>query len=244
VDTAALIAKNRLAGDYPFVSSRLLKRDDLKMIPPAELRLMRSEIYARYGYIFKTKDLSTHFERTSWYIPFYENVDHLLTDLEQSNIAFIKQHEKENKEISQNELFDFFIAKIELGERYLVPAAVAYKYGLTPFDEIVSVRVEKQVFKQADNYRFLVYNTYMGCNECPDQYDLRKFDLEGNQLATWELGNNLQMIEMRGDDHLYCYRLEYPITHNDEDTEEIRPEEVDTIHLHIKLTEKGDIYFE
>lgn len=43
--------------------------EDLKGKTPAELDIIRNEIYARRGYIFKRKDLANYFGRQAWYKP-------------------------------------------------------------------------------------------------------------------------------------------------------------------------------
>ncbi len=67
-----------------------------------ELRIFRNEIFARHGYIFKSKDLNEHFSEKSWYEPKYDNVDKLLTDIDKKNIAFIKKQEDYFKELTTN----------------------------------------------------------------------------------------------------------------------------------------------
>ena len=54
-----------------------------------ELRLMRNEIFARYGYIFNSPDLADYFKSQRWYEPTYSNVDDQLTDIDKSNIERI-----------------------------------------------------------------------------------------------------------------------------------------------------------
>jgi len=58
-----------------------------------ELRLMRNEYYARYGYIFKSQDLREYFEGQKWYQPLYENVDDKLTEKDKKNIMLILEFE-------------------------------------------------------------------------------------------------------------------------------------------------------
>ena len=248
IDTASYIEENRVAGLYAFASSDILKSADLEMIPPSELRLMRNEIFARYGYSFKSMDLRGYFDNLSWYMEFYENVDHLLSEIERENIKLIQKREKENEEISQEELFNYYLTKINNGEEDLIPRVVAHKYGLTVFDNFRYyngiVRADRQVFNHSIDFRFLIYIRYMGCNECPDQFELRKFDLEGNELDIWELGNNFETVQMKSDNHLYCFGLEYPYISFDDDTTVIKPKDIDTIRLNIKLTEEGNIYYD
>jgi hypothetical protein len=45
----------------------LNKYTDLYSKLPEELRLLRNEIYARHGYVFKSQDLNEYFEKQSWY---------------------------------------------------------------------------------------------------------------------------------------------------------------------------------
>lgn len=58
-----------------------------------ELRIMRNEIFARYGYIFNSQDLSEYFETKLWYNPTNSNVDDKLTDIDKSNIERILKFE-------------------------------------------------------------------------------------------------------------------------------------------------------
>jgi hypothetical protein len=76
------------------ISSQLLTENDLKGLSKSELRIMRNEIYARHGYIFKSKDLQDYFSKKSWYTPLYNDVSNKLTDIEIKNVDFIKKHEK------------------------------------------------------------------------------------------------------------------------------------------------------
>jgi hypothetical protein len=82
-----------LYGYYPEASTRLLTEDDVQNLTAEELRIMRNEIFARHGYIFKTASLSEYFASQDWYTPTYNNVDEFLTDIEKQNIRFIKAHE-------------------------------------------------------------------------------------------------------------------------------------------------------
>lgn len=50
-----------------------------------ELRLMRNEIFARHGYIFKSADLRNHFSKQPWYNARYSNVDAMLTPIEHAD---------------------------------------------------------------------------------------------------------------------------------------------------------------
>jgi len=54
-----------------------------------ELNIMRNEIFAEYGYIFKTEKWKNYFEKKSWYKPRFENVNDELTDIDKHNIQVI-----------------------------------------------------------------------------------------------------------------------------------------------------------
>jgi len=62
-----------------------------------ELRIMRNEIFAVYGYIFNSEDLANHFNKQTWYEPLYKNVDDKLTEIDKYNINLIKEFEDSGK---------------------------------------------------------------------------------------------------------------------------------------------------
>ncbi len=78
-----------IEGDYPQASERLLTDDDVAGLSKKELRLMRNEIFARYGRYFKSKDLHNHFMSKRWYAPMFRNVDKFMTQIELDNVKFI-----------------------------------------------------------------------------------------------------------------------------------------------------------
>ncbi|MDW3195268.1 MAG: YARHG domain-containing protein [Cytophagales bacterium] len=67
-----------------------------------ELRILRNEIFARYGYIFKSSDLTEYFKTKLWYKPKNTNVDDQLTDIDKSNIERILNFENLAKQDSFN----------------------------------------------------------------------------------------------------------------------------------------------
>lgn len=84
-----------LKGKYPFVSTEIMINDILGYFDDKELRIMRNEIFARYGYKFKTDEMKSYFESQDWYSGLYDNVNDKLTDLEKLNIQLIKRRENE-----------------------------------------------------------------------------------------------------------------------------------------------------
>jgi hypothetical protein len=84
---------NPKAGNYPQSSTRLLKEADVENLRPAELRIMRNEIYARHGYSFKLADMREHFDKLDWYMPSAVDITRKLTATEEKNAALIKRYE-------------------------------------------------------------------------------------------------------------------------------------------------------
>lgn len=82
-----------------FITSlyKLTKKELLSFINHYNLNLkvIRNEIFARHGYIFKNGgEMDKYFSSKEWYIPKLNNINHLLSDIEKHNIRLIKQLEK------------------------------------------------------------------------------------------------------------------------------------------------------
>ena len=58
-----------------------------------DLRVLRNEIYARRGKVFKSKDLKEYFAAQSWYKPDPNFQDEMLSEVEKKNLAVIKEAE-------------------------------------------------------------------------------------------------------------------------------------------------------
>jgi len=80
-------------GLYPQASTRQLTHNDLISMSEWQLKIMRNEIFARHGYIFKTAAMKNYFNQQSWYQPEFHDVLHLLTPIESKNIKFIQRYE-------------------------------------------------------------------------------------------------------------------------------------------------------
>ncbi len=59
-----------------------------------ELKIMRNEIFARHGYIFKTDAMKRYFSRQPWYRPESDNVVDRLSPIELANVETIKAAEQ------------------------------------------------------------------------------------------------------------------------------------------------------
>lgn len=64
-----------------------------------DLDIMRNEIFAEYGFIFKTPKWKEYFGKMPWYQPQFDNVDHLLTDIDKANIKFILEYQSQHKDM-------------------------------------------------------------------------------------------------------------------------------------------------
>ncbi len=84
---------NTKAGQYPQSSIKDLKESDVENLRPADLRIMRNEIYARHGYGFKLADMRAHFEKQDWYMAVSRDITDNLTAREKKNEALIKRYE-------------------------------------------------------------------------------------------------------------------------------------------------------
>lgn len=89
-------------GLWGWTADRKIKYSDIKNLSKTDLRIMRNEIYARHGWVFKSKDLQNYFAKTAWYKPAgsYANrnwvnkqVLRKISELEKQNAAFIKKYE-------------------------------------------------------------------------------------------------------------------------------------------------------
>ena len=83
-----------------------VSESDLQGLTKHEVALIRNEIFARHGYIFKTEEFKVYFDTTSWYVPNPNYSDSLLNDIERANVKFIQQYEKKMDSIIRKENFE------------------------------------------------------------------------------------------------------------------------------------------
>ena len=82
-------------GYYHITSSRLLTEEDIKGFSKSDLKIMRNEIFARHGYIFRDPMLQEYFSQMSWYTPQQADISQItLSSVEQDNVLFIKRYEQ------------------------------------------------------------------------------------------------------------------------------------------------------
>lgn len=81
--------------EYPAVSVRLLSDLELEQMTPKGIATMRNELFATYGYKFKSEEWSDYFKEKIWYRPEVSEVDKSqLSLLERKNLEIILNYEK------------------------------------------------------------------------------------------------------------------------------------------------------
>ncbi len=84
----------KLHGRFTIASIQYLTDSYLQNISKHDLKIMRNEIFARHGYIFKKNGLmDNYFSQQEWYKPKYKNINEKLTQIEKTNIELIKKYE-------------------------------------------------------------------------------------------------------------------------------------------------------
>ncbi len=76
------------------LSTELVTEETLGYLFAEDLRVLRNEIYARRGRIFKDVNLQKYFESQAWYKPDPEFKDEMLNEIESKNLAIIKEAEE------------------------------------------------------------------------------------------------------------------------------------------------------
>ncbi|MCT4613643.1 MAG: YARHG domain-containing protein [Marinifilaceae bacterium] len=85
-------------GKYNQASLTYLYENKLKLMNKKELRIMRNEIFARYGFIFKPDEkMDRYFSKQTWYKKQHNKVSHFLTTIEKYNIKLILKVENSKK---------------------------------------------------------------------------------------------------------------------------------------------------
>lgn len=81
------------------ISSRYIDESELYNYSAGQLRLIRNEIFALHGRIFRSQDLRDYFSQKSWYVPTYDpddfdaNMFGYLNDYEAANLKVILNYE-------------------------------------------------------------------------------------------------------------------------------------------------------
>jgi hypothetical protein len=100
------VGKRIIYDGFVLLLDFVIPDSSLAVLNKEELRLLRNTIYARYGMIFQSKDLKTHFQQFNWYNPRSNNVASRLTDVDKENIKNIQVFEnaRPNSSFSKRDL--------------------------------------------------------------------------------------------------------------------------------------------
>jgi YARHG domain-containing protein len=83
-----------LRREFHIVSHELISEKELESLDHEKLAIMRNEIFASYGYQFKTEKWNNYFSSFKWYKPTRNSVNESeLNEIEKRNLALIKKLE-------------------------------------------------------------------------------------------------------------------------------------------------------
>ena len=99
--------KDVISGEFPQASTELLSIEALRTFSSDQLRIMRNEIFARYGYRFREGgQMEEYFMGQNWYKPDFDNVNAFLTELEKT------KHPAHPAGGAREEMSNFFFASL------------------------------------------------------------------------------------------------------------------------------------
>ncbi|MEM7371875.1 MAG: NlpC/P60 family protein [Bacteroidota bacterium] len=102
VSTSSASTHKQTLGSFPQASERLLSKRELKSLDSDVLQLMENEIYARHGYLFKSRKTRKYFNTQEWYrnLPYktkkFRIIKKSLSELEKKNLKRIQRYAKRN----------------------------------------------------------------------------------------------------------------------------------------------------
>ncbi len=83
--------ESKVFGLYPEASTKLLTLSDIESLNTEALKIMRNEIFARYGHSFNDGGkMDLYFKSQSWYTSKNLDATTLISEIEKQNIALIK----------------------------------------------------------------------------------------------------------------------------------------------------------
>ena len=83
----------------PDSDTRVMDPSELDGLSSDEIRLIANEIYARYGYAFRSEEIADYFGQFDWYDPIYdpeEFPDDIMSEAAQANLNMIAEYEAEH----------------------------------------------------------------------------------------------------------------------------------------------------
>ena len=83
------VADKTIQSKYSYTSVKIMTHGELHLFTLNELDIMRNEIYARHGYIFKTARYRDYFNAQPWYKGTVNDAASLLSEIERLNVEQI-----------------------------------------------------------------------------------------------------------------------------------------------------------
>ena len=83
----------------PDSDTRVMDPSELDGLSSDEIRLIANEIYARYGYAFRSEEIADYFGQFDWYDPIYDAEDFpddIMSEAAQANLNMIAEYEAEH----------------------------------------------------------------------------------------------------------------------------------------------------
>jgi hypothetical protein len=84
---------NFLTTEIRIDRQRIFSEPYLASLSRQELRLLRNEIFAKYGLKFNSADLKEHFEKPLYYDGFYNDVTAFVNEYDRANIELVQKYE-------------------------------------------------------------------------------------------------------------------------------------------------------
>lgn len=178
---------------------KLLKEDYLWGKSPSELRIMRNEIFARYGYKFNSADLKEYFSSQKWYIPKYDNVNNYLTEIDKQNIDLIANFEKNKATNFTSHVYDSSIVK---------------SIKVSPVNSPVAFNRQIEVTYPRYNWKKTVERFSYGADEEPTTIKIEYLNdspYNGDNHPYWEMTKYVDDIKI---EYNYLHIIDYDIVDN------------------------------
>jgi hypothetical protein len=226
------------------VTFEYLSDQELQSKSKEELRLIRNEIFARKGYVFKSNDLNQYFKTKSWYTP-DANVKVSLSDEEQGYIEKIKSIENSNQKI--HKCLDYFDKKVK--DIYPLVGSENWNMGdfFDDYNEENYDRIDSITYKEGLSCDgFYIYNINCSievenilytayCNENPIFHIL---SIKGDEIikkvkVVWS-----SLDEGEGSFSDGYYDIDFKLDHDDLEVYKIYKKQADTKNA----TKKEDLY--
>jgi len=104
------IGKRIIYNGHIQLLDNVIPNSALAVLSENELRLLRNTIFAKYGIIFESNELTAHFRQFNWYNPRNNNVDAVLKDVDNMNIENIRifEYARSNRNLNKRDLIGFW----------------------------------------------------------------------------------------------------------------------------------------